>query len=412
MNNKLENYSLNEIEHSKKDYNWIAPFGVFFVILFSLFAYATFFSSSAKAEYNPNNDAALEDLEWKNGSPPAEMKQHWVKEGYTDLFNQPGAMIGVKNSSIERIDTETGNIIWSYSRPDATICHAIGHKGQVYVLFNPGGGCRDITTLDANTGKYINQAQYGTKEELARLVAGNNNIAIVTPHLVRLLRSSDLVPEATFGDDPVPKYKNDQSVENCDISDVVIGEKTFAVSSYCKDDDTYKIRLVKKDPEENSEGIVEKTIDTGSDKPVTLPAISQKDIIFVVQDDNPLAQVWNYEEDEPKNVVSYILPPGHIGYQYDNLSYFGYTWRIGDWVRYQSSSDNLSDGKDVAGAVGRPMLAGDKLLVPTYEGLAFVNFANDEQYDIKIEVPVSKSFAFSGKTFAALGEDGVIRSYQ
>ena len=397
---------------NKKDYNWLSPFGVFFVILLSFIVYAGSFSTAAKAEYNPAPGFTLENLSWENGQPPSKMNLEWEKDGYKKILSEPGSIIAVKNSSVERLHSENGETIWSYKRPDSEICDVIGYNSIIYTLFNSGNGCNDITALDSATGEYVAQAQYGTQSDLGKLVGAEESIAIVTPHLVRLVRSSDLVPQATFGDTLTPIYDTDQEVKNCDISDVAIGEKVFAIASFCDNDDTYKVRLVEKEPEESSQGVITKTIDTASNRPVTLPIINNEQIIFVVQYEKYEASFWNIAEDEPFSVISYILEPGHIGYQHEEMSYFGYVWRIGDWVRYQASSEDLTKGKDVAGAIGKPILAGDKLLVPTYEGLAFVEFSNDEQYDIDVDIPVSDSFAFAGKTFIAHGEDGIIRAYQ
>lgn len=394
---------------------WIIPYVIFITIVAVLVSYAAFFSSAARAQSFVNPEAQLDNLDWVNGTPPASMSLQWEKSGYDDLLSSPGSMIGVRGSTVERLNSYTGDPLWSYGREDAKICDVIAAGSTVYALFNPGHGCSDIIALDSATGQRKAQAQYGTKSDVARLVYGRDTVAIATPNNVRVVRASDLVPKALFGDDPTLKNAEDQEVKDCTVSDVVLGPKSFAVAARCaseeKNTDNFKVFVVDNDPDETFAGKVVQVINTGSKKPVTLPVMSISMITFVVKDDvKSTAYVWQLDKDFAE-VAAFPIKSNDIGYTYQDLPQFGYTWRIGDWVRYRSGSEDLSKGKDFKGAVSEPMIAGEDMLIPTYDGLSYVSSVDDKQYDIDVDLAVSKAYAFSGKTVAGLDKEGVIRAY-
>ena len=140
-------------------------------------------------------------------------------------------MIAVDDHGVYRLNSENGEVIWSYVRKNAKICDAIESDGDIAILFNPGKGCTDLTTLSANTGQYKAQAQYATNSDIGALVYGRKKLALVTPVSTRLLRSDDLVPVSTFGDVPGEVYATDQQVKGCNINDVTIGPESYAVSA-------------------------------------------------------------------------------------------------------------------------------------------------------------------------------------
>lgn len=381
------------------------PYITMGIIAILIIIYSVTLSASAKTEYNPNLEANRDGLFWQNS--PESMNKSWESEKeYTKLISTPGAMVAVDDHGVYRLNSENGEIVWSYVRNDVTICDAIEAGGDIAILMNPGRGCTDVTTLNAATGQYKAQAQYATNSEMGALVYGREKLALVTPVSARLLRSDDLVPVSTFGDVPGEVYADDQQVSGCNINDVTIGPESYAVSAKCEGDSTYKIRVLDNDPEESTKGEVIQTIDTNTNDHVSLPVMSSSMIFFVTtgaSETDPMAYVWQLDKDYAE-VASWRLPIYSYGYPYQDLAKFGYTWRVGEWVRYRPGSEDLSQGIDTYEATGDPIQAGDELLVPSYGGVKVVKFKEEEERKINIkDFPQgSQYYAFSGKTFAAL----------
>lgn len=383
----------------------IIPYIAITIIGIFVIIYSVTLSASAKTEYNPNLEVGRDGLLWEKS--PETMSKSWESEKeYNKLINTPGSMVAVDDHGVYRLNSENGDVIWSYVRKNATICDAVESDGDIAILFNPGKGCTDLTTLSASTGQYKAQAQYATNSDIGALIYGRGKLALVTPVSARLLRSDDLVPVSTFGDVPGEVYATDQQVTGCNINDVTIGPESYAVSAKCEGDSTYKIRVIDNDPEESTIGEVIQTIDTNTNDHVSLPVMSSSMIFFVTtgaSETDPMAYVWQLDKDYVE-VASWRLPIYSYGYPYQDLAKFGYTWRVGEWVRYRPGSEDLSQGIDTYEATGDPMQAGDELLIPSYGGVKVVKFKEkgERKIDIKEFPQGSQYYAFSGKTLAAL----------
>lgn len=390
------------MKNSKKG---LIPYVVMGIIAVLVIIYTATLSASAKTEYSPSLEATRDGLLWEKSPDTMEFAWESDKE-YKKIFSTPGTIIASDENGVYRLDSENGDVIWSYVRKNANICDVTEADGDVAILFNPGRGCTDVTVLNAATGQYKAQAQYATNSEIGALVYGRQNLAVVTPVSARLLRSDDLVPVSTFGDVPGEVYSDDQQVTGCNINDVTIGPESYAVSAKCEGDSTYKIRIIDNDPEESTKGEIIQTIDTNTNDHVSLPAMSSSMIFFVTtgaSETDPMAYVWQLDK-EYAEVASWRLPIYSYGYPYQDLRKFGYTWRVGEWVRYRPGSEDLSQGVDIYEATGDPMQAEDELLIPSYGGIKVVKFKEDGERKIKIkDFPHgSQYYAFSGRTLAAL----------
>ena len=391
-----------DMNNKHKVNSWIV-YGTIIAVVSICTLFATFFSTAHAVDHNTAPNSTRDALGWMN--PPDRMSKAWESEGYTGVINTPGSIIGVNDNGVSRLDSETGLEIWKYHRPDSQLCDAINADGQVAVLFDSGHGCTDITLLDSATGEYISQAQYATDETEARLIYGRDHIGIVTHSNVRLVRASDLVPTAFYGDMIGPIYESDQAVSQCDISDVVIGPDSFAVASKCNDDPDYRVRVVQNDPEESTQGNILLDIGTGVADPssVTLPVISKSMVIFVVQGISPTAYVWQLDKDM-EEVAAFPVGVNSYGFNYQDIRQFGYTWRIGTDVHYRQGSEDLSKSIVIPHAIGDPMVAEIDLLVPVQGGIEVATFNKEKEGTRLIPIegfPSSRSYAFSGRTVAA-----------
>lgn len=377
-----------------------------------LAALAVFFvavaSPAAQVVSQTSPESGRDALGWS--SPPSEMLPIWSTEGYTGIVDTPGAMVGMTESGLHRLDSSTGEVIWAYDRP-GKLCDAIVTGGNITAVFDPGNGCTDLVTLNSATGEYINQARYITDSGDARLVEGiDGHIALVTRSMVRVLRN-DLVSQAEFGMRPDPAYADDQEVEGCHVYDVAMGPRHAVIAAQCAGDSTTHVRAIEIDPDRSNSGEVILDVDTGQAVPVTLPAVSISMVVFVVPGANPAAYVWQLDKDEAE-VARHPLGPSEFGMGYLDVPGIGYIWRIGPNVHVRWGSEDLSKSVERGGAIGNPMVANKTLLIPRYNSvLAWDDRAGFEK-EIQVDGLTGSEFAFSGYTIAAFNPDnGVITAY-
>lgn len=386
----------------------LGVYGTLAVLVAVAVLFVTVLSPAARVVSATAPDAGRDGLGW--GSPPAEMLPIWSARGYTGIVNTPGSMIGTTESGLHRLDSASGEVVWSYERP-ARLCDAIETDGNVTAVFDPGHGCTDLVTLNSATGQYINQARYVTDSGEARLVAGiDGHVALVTRSMVRVLRN-DLVVSAEFGSRPDPVYPDAQSVSGCHIYDAAVGPRHAVVAAQCEGDTTTHVRAIDIDPEESTTGDVTLDVDTGQAVPVTIPAISISMTVFVVPGVNPAAYVWQLDKDLAE-VARHPLGPSEFGMGYQDVHGIGYIWRIGPNVHTRWGSEDLSQSVQRGGAIGNPMVADRLLLIPRSGSvLAWGDRAGVEQ-EISVPGLVGSEFAFSGSTIAAYNpDDGVITAY-
>lgn len=352
----------------------------------------------SRASYNYDEKSPLEN-KWSS------------EKAYKYLVNTPGAAIAGDENSVSRISTKDGSRIWEYKADNGKLCHISELNGNIAALFNNGKGCTDIVSLNAATGEIINQAQYyvSDKEEPARLVYGRDKIAIVTPHFVRLLRD-DLVPVAEFGNKEDFTYTDDQSVKDCNISDVAIGPDSFAVSAMCAGDTTYHVRVVENEPEESSQGKIVVDVDTSSESPVTVPLVSKSMFNFVTNTTNPSVYTWQLDK-EKAEVSSNPLQPGEFSYGYIDMKGIGYVWRIGSTIHVRHGSEDLSKSKTHSEAIGNPIQVEDKMIIPQKDSISIWNPISEINKKVNVDGLSGKYFTFSGDTLISLQDNGILKGY-
>lgn len=386
----------------------IAPYVVMTAVVALLIGATALFSTSAKVEYSPDASGTRDGYQWSDGLP-VKLAQSWKIQGYTDMASTPGATVVSNETSVSGIDSATGDVTWTYSRPDSTVCDIAATGATVTAVFNPGGGCTDMVTLDPATGEYLYQAKYATDSQVGKVVYGREKIALVTKNHVRLLRN-DLVPMAEFGDRPDPIYGTDQEVSDCEISDVVIGPESFIVASKCSGESTYHVRAVEAEPEEHTEGNIIVDVDSGSANPVTLPAVSRAMFTFVTSDVSSASYVWELTKGK-NEVARFTVQPNEYAYGYQDIPYLGYVWRVGNTLNVRSGSEDLSKSNKLEGVIGEPIEVNGDLLVPRSKDVVMWN----PKKNVKNTIPVDggltgTKFSFSGGTVMVL-DNGVVRGY-
>lgn len=383
--------------------------GSLFAIIAILAIVSIFSVPKYNVESSVNQDVSRSSYTYDEKS---DFKRVWKADHkYKYLVNTPGAVIAGDEDSVSRIDIENGNHIWSYKMDGGKLCHVVEANGNVAALFDNGRGCTDIVTLDAASGRVINQAQYSIPDDshIARLAYGRENIAIVSPTFVRLLRY-DLVPIAEFGTKKDVTYTSDQSVRNCDISDVAVGPDYTAIGSKCEGDYSYHVRVIQNEPKESTQGKISVDVDTSSQNPVTIPLVTKSMFNFVTDAKNPSVFAWQLDK-EKSEVSNQPVQPGQFSYGYTDMKGIGYVWRIGDTVHARHGSEDISKSKTHRGAIGNPIQVDSKMIVPQINSVYLWDAVEDTGRTVNASGLNGKYFAFAGNTLVSLDDDGNLIGY-
>ena len=340
---------------------------------------------------------------------PESMATQWEAEGFDDIISAPGTIIGIKHDSVQRLDKDTGEVIWEYHRPGGSICDAKQAWGDVAVVYDMGKGCSDLTRLDAATGQYVAQASYATDQDVLKMVYADEKLALVTPHAVRVVRG-DLVPMTQFGQHV--DYHNATDFSNCDIYDATISPKALVVSHQCNGSNTTHITAVEINPEESSQPAVITDVDTHHPDPVTTPVATLAQMKFVTQGVEPIDYTWQLDKDLAE-VSAHPVRQGEYGLWGDSFDGIGYVWTIGTnmYVRY-GSEDVSQFTHHFQGAMTNPVEANGKILVGTENGFSFWNTQDGSRHDIAVDKDISQNrkIAFAGDTIATFN-DGIITAF-
>lgn len=370
--------------------------------------YVTLLSPQARAVHTVANEATRSGFMFSE-SIPEKMTEKQKFSGYADLISTPGAIIGVKDNGVERLDTQSEQIIWEYSRPGGSICDAIQAWGDVVVVYDMGKGCTDVTRLDGATGQYVSQASYATDQDALKMVFSDDKLALVTPHTVRVLRD-DLVTTTEFGQHV--DFANKPNFANCDIYDATISPKALVVSHQCNGVDTTHVTAVEVDPEDSSapETIVD--VDTHSSYPVTTPVATLAQMKFITQGAEPIDYTWQLDKDLTE-VAAHPVRQGEYGLWGNNFDGIGYVWLVGNKMYARYGSEDVSQfTAEFSGATTVPLEADVYLLVGTEKGFSFWDTHEEKRHDISVDADVStvKKIAFAGDTIATF-KDGTITMF-
>lgn len=385
------------------------------LFIFSLIFGVSMVTGSANAvTHKIDENGLLDGLGWDINSAPETMEERWSLDGFQEIVNTPGAIIGVKEKGLYRLDSETGETLWEYSRDDAFICDAANTNDDITAVFNSGNGCSEIVTLESATGKYKYTAEYATDQNTAKLINQAGDTLLLTPTHARLLRN-DLVTKSEFGEQLYQVNYSDQLNEfgnkltNCNINDGAINADGYAIVAICGESQTYKIYYLNDEPEESTMNDIVFTIDTRSQYPSTIAAMSKAMISYVTQGNNPGLHVHQLTKDL-EEVSHQNIEPNEYGFEYQDFPGIGYVWRVGDAVKVKYGSEDLSSYEEIENAIGDPILAGDSLLVPMLDNVVVWNTLSKEIKDVPVAGLHGTKFAFSGSTIVSY-DNGVVRGY-
>ena len=388
----------------KKSWPTFFYIGLTIVVVASL-VFIAFFSPYVKKHYSPNEDATRSGY-MLSSHIPKKMNAKWNKEGVKKLISAPGTIIAVTEDSVLRLDKDTGDEVWSYSRPGGEICDATQAWSDVVISFNMGKGCTDITRLNAATGEYVSQASYITDQSVLKMVYSNEKLALVTPHFIRVVRD-DLAEISEFG--KPTDYSDDTTYQDCDIYYATVSDKALVVSHKCNGANTTHVTATEVDPEESDDPETIVDVDTYSEKPVTTPVGTLAQMKFITQGSNPIDYTWQLDKGKSE-VSGKPVHQGEYGLWGNSFDGIGYVWLVGDKLYARYGSEDVSQyTAQFSGATTPPVEANGNLLVGTHQGFSFWDTENDKRYDVETDKNVSqaKSIAFAGDTIVAIVDDTV-----
>lgn len=372
------------------------------------FVFIVFFSPQAQTHHDINAEETRSGY-MLSSTTPENMKEKWNKDGVENLIAAPGTIIATTKDSVFRLDKDTGDKTWEYSRPKGKLCDATQAWGDVVAVYDMGKGCTDVTRFDAATGEYVNQASYATDQKTLKMVFSNEKLALVTPHSIRLLRD-DLVETSEFGQ--TIDHSDDTNYKNCDIFDATVSSKSLIVSHKCNGDDTTHVTAVESEPEDATDPKTIVDVDTHSNDPVTTPVGTLAQMKFITQGSDPIDYTWQLDKDLAE-VSGKPVRQGEYGLWGESFDGIGYVWLVGDklYARYGSEDVSQYTAK-FEGATTPPLEADNNLLVGIKDGFSFWDTHGNKRHDVKVDKDVSqvRKIAFAGDTIATL-DNGTITAF-
>lgn len=151
---------------------------------------------------------------WRTGDRAASGNPLWI-----------GTAITWSEHTLAGRDATTGEIRWSYTRTDLSICDAAQRDGRAFVLFGRAGDCDEVSTFDAQTGA---RGWFRTLPDdgEGRLLFGATGLVIAYPtsfHAMTVAGGIDRFPS-------VPTTGSD-----CRFTAVVPGDTGVLASERCAD---------------------------------------------------------------------------------------------------------------------------------------------------------------------------------
>lgn len=362
---------------------------------------ASFFSASAEVVHT-TSDKGRSDLGWSTDKLPSKAKKTWEKEGFNHLIDSQGLIVASRRDSVVRLDPHSGDTLWEYRRPGATVCDIVSNDSSVVTLFDAGRGCSEITKLDEETGEYKYVASYATDQKKARLVSGDGNmVGIVTPKTFRLLRS-DLVTVTTYGAGVDVTNPSEKTYDNCTIFDAALGPNDFVVSSRCEGEQKTMVRAFSNDPEDSEELELTVEVDSGVADPVSITMVSMAQMQFIIPGQSPKVYTWQLDK-EKTELAARDVRQGEYATGMCDYPGIGYVWGIGETLNVRFGSEDISKSVKTEGVIGNPMTADNRIVAPTREGFLLWETKNNSKHMIKTDQNLSgRKYAFAGDTFVEL----------
>ena len=171
------------------------------------------------------------------GTPPAEPAAKWRSPDATAIGApfSGGTVVTYSAHTVSGREALTGRAYWTYTRTDRSVCQVAQVQGRAIAIFENGGACNEVTTLDTGTGQ----------RDWTRTL--DENGLTVTGRPVFLTTSDTLyvwMPGFVYAIDPSSGYDRwtFPADDGCVLTSVVPGSAGVLMSERCADGDQLLLR--------------------------------------------------------------------------------------------------------------------------------------------------------------------------
>ena len=267
-----------------------------------------------------------------------------------------------------------GETVWTYRR-DLDLCSLGAAWGRVVTTWRAANGCGDVISLDADSGHYTATRSSISPDEVVA-VASNDRIGTVGAERLELWRS-DLVRTVEYGEVEGVQEPHLQPHPDCRITSALTRTEHLAVTEVCPDGQGTWLRFQETTPEESRSPEILADVEL-SGPGARLVAVSQA--AAAVFDDGELV---TYLADGRE--AGRVAVPAASGDGDGTLPFAPVTADLPHHVSffdgerlYLLGPDDLEVRQVVEDAAGTGVAVGGRLLAPTSEGIAVVDWDTGE----------------------------------
>lgn len=305
-----------------------------------------------------------------------------------------------------RATNQDGSEAWSYSRKNDDICSLGTAWNKVVVTYRTGVGCGDVVSIDAATGQYANTRSAINSEDVVS-VTSNDRIGTVSTDRIDLWRS-DLVRTVEYGDVEAPQESDMQPNADCTISSALTRTENVALTESCPNESGTWMRLMKATPEDSRKPEITTNVQLPEDG-ARLVAIGQEAATAYVPGPTPALRSFDKTGTETATrtvAESPAVTEGTTPFAPATADLPHHmTWFDGTRL-YLFTPTELKVDRVFEDAIGTPVAVGERMLMPTKEGIAVVDWTTGET---ERTIPVDRG-GYSGPVYLAMAGTTIVES--
>lgn len=171
------------------------------------------------------------------GTPPAAPVAKWQSRDATAIGApfSGGTVVTYSAHTVSGREALTGRAYWTYTRTDRTVCQVAQIQGRAIAIFENGGACDEVTTLDTGTGQreWTRTLDENGLTVTGRpvFIAGSDTLYVWTPDFVYSIDPSSGYDRWTF-----------PAGDGCALTSVVPGSAGVLMSERCAADSQLLLR--------------------------------------------------------------------------------------------------------------------------------------------------------------------------
>ena len=343
-----------------------------------------------------------------------------VPNALTESFRLPAKQIpgnyrarvakGLIISADDRKVTATqpdGTTAWTYSRKNDDICSLGTAWDRVVVTYRTGVGCGDTVSIDAATGQYADTRSANNSDDVIT-VSSNDRVGTLSDARLDLWRS-DMVRTIEYGDVEAKQEPDMQPNEDCVLSSALTRTENVALTESCPDEpNSTWLRLMGATPKDSRKPEPTTNVAIQMDG-ARLVAIAQEAAAVYLPSNPPQLRTFDKagkeiaaatvaESPAVMNAATPFAPatgdlPHHM------------TWFDGTRL-YLLNPSTLAIQQTFEDAIGTGIAVDNRLLMPTQEGIAVVNWTTG---DTERTIPVDRG-GYDGAVYLSLAGTTIVEA--